>query len=287
MSALINATNNFNPDLIIGDGSFGLVYKANLTVGVTVALKKLSPDAFQGLREFRAEMETLGKVQHPNIVKILGYCVSGSDRVLIYEFIEKGSLDQWLQEEERLPLSWEVRVRIVKGVAHGLAFMHGLETPIVHRDIKASNVLLDNEFEAHIADFGLARMIEGAHSHVSTQAAGTMGYMPPEYLEGYTNATVKADVYSFGVLMFEVATGKRPNWPVMEDGHEIWMLEWAKKRIVENKHFEVIDPSIPGERLGDSEVVQFLRVANECTSEKAKDRPLMLEVVEKLNHLPH
>lgn len=301
MSELILATNNFDPKLIIGDGSFGLVYKATLSNGLTVAVKKLSPDAFQGVREFLAEVETLGKLRHKNIVKILGYCDSGRDRVLIYEFIEKGSLDQWLQdtsaappaaeeeeeEEVRFPLSWRIRVRIVKGVANGLAFMHGLETRIVHRDIKPSNVLLDRDFEAHIADFGLARRIEGAHSHVSTQAAGTMGYMPPEYRAGYTAATVQADIYSFGVLMFEVATGKRPNWSVNEDGHEIWMLEWAKLRISENKYLEVIDPSIPGDELRNHEVAEFLRIADLCTSEKPHHRPLMRQVVEMLSHIPH
>ncbi|KAL9243708.1 hypothetical protein vseg_017564 [Gypsophila vaccaria] len=296
MTKLIEATNNFNPRLIIGDGSFGLVYKAKLSNGVTVALKKLSPDAFQGHREFRAEMETLGKLSHPNIVKMLGYCVSGPDRVLIYEFIEKGSLDEWLQDLPSLPpelsegywispLSWSVRVKIVKGVANGLAFMHELETPIVHRDIKASNVLLDSNFEAHITDFGLARSIEGSHSHVSTQAAGTVGYMPPEYRNGYTAASVKGDVYSFGVLMFEVATGKRPNWPFREDGKELWMVEWAKKRMLENNHVEVIDSSVCRESFRDEEVYRFLKVADLCTSERSKERPMMREVVEMLDSI--
>ncbi|KAH9616031.1 hypothetical protein KSS87_006320 [Heliosperma pusillum] len=294
MAELNEATNNFNPKLIIGDGSFGLVYKAKLANGVTVALKKLSPDAFQGLREFRAEMETLGKLRHRNIVKMLGYCMSGPDHVLIYELIEKGSLDEWLQDLPSMPpelsegywispLSWGLRVKIVKGVANGLAFMHGLDTAIVHRDIKSSNVLLDNKFEAHIADFGLARIIEGSHSHVSTQAAGTMGYMPPEYRNGYTAASVKGDVYSFGVLMFEVASGKRPNWPVRDDGCELWMVEWAKKRISENKHLEVIDTSIPRESLRDEEVSNFMKIAKLCTSEKPKERPLMREVVDMLD----
>ncbi|KAK9757342.1 hypothetical protein RND81_01G156200 [Saponaria officinalis] len=293
MAELVYATDNFNPKLIIGDGSFGLVYKAKLTNGVTVALKKLSPDAFQGHREFRAEMETLGKLRHPNIVKMLGYCVSGRDRVLIYEFIEKGSLDEWLQDLPSLPpelsegywispLSWNLRVKIVKGVADGLAFMHELGTPIVHRDIKASNVLLDNNFEAHITDFGLARSIEGSHSHVSTQAAGTVGYMPPEYRNGYTAASVKGDVYSFGVLMFEVATGKRPNWPVREDGKELWMVEWVKKRMSENNHLEVIDSSVSRDSSRDDEVYSYLKIADLCTSHKPKERPLMREVVEML-----
>lgn len=148
MAELVRATEMFSPDLIIGDGGFGWVYKATLSNGTTVAIKKLSPDAFQGFREFRAEMETLGKLQHPNIVKILGYCASNADRVLVYEFIEKGSLDQWLYESssegmdggaspaqpfERPPLSWDTRVKIVTGVASGLSYLHGLPKPIIHR----------------------------------------------------------------------------------------------------------------------------------------------------------
>ncbi|GMH00774.1 hypothetical protein Nepgr_002613 [Nepenthes gracilis] len=294
MAELIVATDNFNPKGVIGDGSFGFVYKAKLSSngGVVVALKKLDPNAFQGHREFRAEMETLGKLRHRNIVKILGYCVSGTDRILIYEFVEKGSLDRWLyntssSEDNSLilsPLSWETRVKIIRGVADGLAFMHGLETPIVHRDIKASNVLLDSDFEAHIADFGLARRIEGSHSHVSTQMAGTMGYMPPEYKIGFTAATVKADVYSFGTLMFEVASAKRPHWPTTgEDEREVWLVEWAKKRIAGNKAVEIVDGSVPREKLRESEVEEFMRIADMCTREKPKERPAMSDVVEMLN----
>ncbi|XP_057537936.1 leucine-rich repeat receptor protein kinase EMS1 [Amaranthus tricolor] len=293
MPELLKATNGFDPKLIIGDGSSSLVYKAELSSGVTVAVKKLSLDAFQGLREFCAETETLGKLRHPNIIKILGYCVSGSDLLLIYEFIEKGSLDQWLLDtppsfdSNWVPLSWNLRVKIIKGVANGLYFLHGLETHIVHRDIKASNVLLDADFDAHIADFGLARRIEGADSHISTQAAGTMGYMPPEYFGGYTAASVKGDVYSFGVLMFEVATGKRPNWPIKEDGQEIWMLEWAKKRIDENKEFDVLDNSISMNRndLNQDEVCEYFRIANLCTCPQPRERPPMCDVVKMLDHL--
>ncbi|OVA09173.1 Protein kinase domain [Macleaya cordata] len=297
MPELIIATRNFSTDRIIGDGSFGLVYKARLSNGVTVAVKKLSNDAFQGFREFQAEMETLGKnkIRHPNLVRILGYCVSGDDRILIYEFIEKGSLDQWLHDtslsssldENKInirPLSWETRVKIIKGVAKGLVFLHTLETPIIHRDIKASNVLLDSEFEAHIADFGLARRVNAWHSHVSTQVAGTIGYMPPEYKAGVTAATVKADVYSFGTLMIEVATGKRPNLPTkIETGKEVGLVEWARRMLAEGRHFEMIDKSMPREGLREGEIGEFLRIACLCTSEGSKDRPSMEEVVTMLN----
>ncbi|KAI3820855.1 hypothetical protein L1987_08405 [Smallanthus sonchifolius] len=295
MVDLVNATRNFSPDLIVGDGSFGLVYKANLSSGVTVAVKKLSSDAFQGYREFRAEMETLGRIRHDNIVKFFGYCATGSDRILIYEFIEKGSLDQWLYDTSstnndtsglRFPLSWSIRVDIIKGVAKALAFMHNLEKPIIHRDIKASNVLLDGDFKAHIADFGLARTIEGSHLHVSTQVAGTMGYMPPEYIHGATAATVVGDVYSFGILMLEVVTSRRPNWPIKsENGEEIRLVEWAAKMVSQNREIKMLDHGISKEDLKEEEVLEFFEIAMSCTKEQPKLRPTMNEVVKSLNQM--
>ncbi|KAI6689583.1 hypothetical protein NL676_026411 [Syzygium grande] len=295
MDELRKATKNFHPRQIVGDGGFGLVFKARLANGRTVAVKKLEPDAFQGFREFRAEMETLGNLQHPNIVTILGYCSSNSDRVLVYEFIERGSLDQWLYDTtpspengdnsgpKRSPLSWDTRMKIIKGVASGLAYMHGLPTPIIHRDIKASNVLLDAEFEAHIADFGLARMIEASQSHVSTQFAGTMGYMPPEYKEGFTAATVKADVYSFGILMLEIATGRRPNLPVMDKGKEVGLVVWAQNMVAENRQMEMVDPAISRDGLVKARVEACFNIACMCTSELSKERPGMSRVLELLN----
>lgn len=308
MSDLVNATRNFSTDLIIGDGGFGLVYKATLPSGVTVAVKKLGADAFQGYREFRAEMETLGKIRHENIVQFFGYCATGIDRILIYEFIEKGSLDQWLYDMSsannetsslRFPLSWSTRIKIIRGVAKGLAFMHNLDTPIIHRDIKASNVLLDADFEAHIADFGLARRIDGSHSHVSTQVAGTMGYMPPEYFYGAALATVTGDVYSFGTLMFEVATSRRPSWPIIveeeeEDKEEdkekkrtkeIRLVEWATKKVSQNQEMKIVDARMPKEDLKENEVLEFFKIATFCTTEMPKLRPTMNEVVQLLNRI--
>ncbi|CAK7346747.1 unnamed protein product [Dovyalis caffra] len=293
MEELKVSTKNFSTDLIIGDGSFGLVYKAKLYNGATVAIKKLDPDAFQGFREFRAEMETLGKLRHENIVKILGYCVSGLDRVLILELVERGSLDQWIHDTSstnneqfaKFPLPWETRIRVVRGVANGLAYLHGLDTPIIHRDIKASNVLLDSNFGAHIADFGLARRIDASHSHVSTQVAGTMGYMPPEYKEGVTGATIKADVYSFGILMFEIATAERPNLPKVMEEKEVGLIEWVRKMLGQNRHTEMLDCNIPKEGLSEDEVKEYFRIASLCTDEFMRDRPAMSEVVDLLEKL--
>ncbi|XP_030461609.2 putative serine/threonine-protein kinase [Syzygium oleosum] len=299
MEELRNATEDFHPLRIIGDGGFGLVFKARLANGLTVAIKKLEPDAFQGFHEFRAEMEALCKLQHPNIVKILGYCMSNSDRVLVYEFMERGSLDQWLYDTksssensevswskpsvERLPLSWDTRMKIIKGVASGLTFMHGLPTPIIHRDIKASDVLLDADFEVHIADFGLARKIEASQSHVTTQPAGTMGYMPPEYKDGYRRVTVKADVYSFGVLMFEIATGLRPYLPVVDRGEEVELTVWARNMVGENRQMEMVDLAVSRDGLVEARVKECFSIACMCTRERAKDRPGMSRVLELLN----
>nr|GLL18435.1 leucine-rich repeat receptor protein kinase EMS1-like [Ipomoea trifida] len=289
---LARVTRDFSPDLIIGDGSFGLVYRAKLASGVTVAVKKLAPDAFQGLREFHAEMETLGKIQHPNIVKMLGFCIAGSDRILIYEYVAKGSLDQWLYDMSSMGydvagtakcpklLDWETRIKIVQGVARGLAYMHTLYTPIIHRDIKASNILLDAEFGAHIADFGLARLMDRSHSHVSTQVAGTMGYMPPEYIYGCMMATTPGDVYSFGVLMLEIATGRRPNFPFAGgDGYEIRLVEWVTNMVSQKRYMEMIDPNLSRESLPENDVINYFAIATMCVSEDPKVRPTMSDVV--------
>ncbi|KAL1220062.1 Phytosulfokine receptor 1 [Cardamine amara subsp. amara] len=295
MAELIIATKNFSSDLIVGDGSFGFVYRAELSNGVVVAVKKLDPDALQGFREFSAEMETLGQLNHPNIVRILGYCISGQERVLIYEFLEKRSLDYWLHEtadhdggddddddDENGSLTWSRRVSITHDVAKGLAYLHGLAKPIIHRDIKSSNVLLDSDFVAHIADFGLARSMDASMSHVSTQVAGTMGYMPPEYWGGYTAATVKADVYSFGVLMLEMATRRRPNWPVVVDEKEVGLAQWAVMMVGQNRYYEMVDFEVIGSEKG---VEEYFRIACLCIRESTRQRPTMSQVVELLEKL--
>lgn len=295
MPMLATATGNFAADRIVGDGSFGFVYRAEMPDGRTVAVKKLSPDAFHGFREFRAEVETLGRIRHQNLTRILGFCVSGRDRLLIYEFLEKGSLDQWLHETSpsRPPLPWAARLRVIRGVAAGLAFLHGDCKPmIIHRDIKASNVLLDGDFEARIADFGLARRVDSSRSHVSTQVAGTMGYMPPEYRDGLTAATVKADVYSFGILMFEVASGRRPNLPVLVEGKEMALVRWARGLVERGSGLELLDPALMGGEWAaplaaeeEEQVKGFLKVAYRCTSDASRARPYMGEVLILLNQL--
>nr|XP_023881698.1 putative serine/threonine-protein kinase [Quercus suber] len=289
MTELRVATKDFSPEFITGGGRFGIVYKARLSNGVTVAIKRLNPDAFKGFREFWAEMVTLGMLHHPNIVKILGYCMTSSDRLLIYEFFQNGSLDQWLpleQKQDAATLSWGTRIQIVKGVANGLSFLHSLDKPIAHQDIKSRNVLLDSDFQAHITDFGLARGIDNSTSYASTQSADTMGYcyMPPEYKEGLTSATLEADIYSFGILMFEIATGKRPNLPILLDGKEVAIVEWARKMLAQDKHMQMVDTSVLREDgLIEAHVKEYFEIAKMCASEVRRERPTMAKVFQLLN----
>ncbi|XP_074586518.1 leucine-rich repeat receptor protein kinase MSP1-like [Curcuma longa] len=292
MSELVAATRNFAADGIIGDGSFGFVYKARLSSGATVAVKRLSKDAAHGVREFKAEMDTLGRIRHPNLVRMLGFCVAGHDRVLVYEYVKHGSLDQWLHEDddEGRPrsLPWRTRLGIVRGVAAGLTFLHdGCQPAVIHRDIKASNVLLDEGFEARITDFGLARLMEAPRTHVSTQVAGTMGYMAPEYWEGATTATVKGDVYSFGILMLEVATRRRPNLGVRQEGgggrKEMLLANWARAMVEQGRIPEILDSEMGSEDVVESEVRAYLKVAFRCTEESSRNRPTMEDVLADLN----
>uniref|UniRef100_A0A0D9XPH2 Protein kinase domain-containing protein n=1 Tax=Leersia perrieri TaxID=77586 RepID=A0A0D9XPH2_9ORYZ len=297
---LAAATGGFSPENIIGDGSFGFVYRATLPDGARVAVKRLSPTGGAGDREFRAELEVLGSLAHPNLARLLGYCAAGAaDRLLVYELLERGSLDTWLHggDANVAVLTWPARLRVARGVAAALAFLHhGNEPAILHRDIKSGNVLLDEGFEAKLADFGLARIAAGgaAESHLSTQAAGTAGYMAPELRAG-VGASAKADVYSFGVLMIEMVTGRRPNWPVKMNVKgrkevEMEMVKWARENIAMGTALEIVDRQMgiqreEGSEAGqdDDEMRAFLDVARCCTEESRKHRPSMEEVVEMLN----
>lgn len=291
MSDLLTATNDFHKDRIIGYGGFGLVYKAFLPQGKVVAVKKLSMDACQGMREFQAEVEALAGIHHKHLVEILGYCKSGQERLLVYRFVENGSLDEWLHEREdpERVLDWKKRLKIIRGVAAGLSFLHhDIKPHIIHRDIKASNILLDNDFEALITDFGLARQINPQKSHISTQVAGTLGYMPPEYACG-SIATKQADVYSVGMLMMEIATGRRPHLCIKEDSHRRTLWSWVRELMEEKRHMDLVDElireSLNSDQHSEKEVYDFLRIGCLCTSLKAEDRPLMRDVVSMLEAL--
>ncbi|AQK58810.1 Protein kinase superfamily protein [Zea mays] len=297
LADLAAATGGFSPDNIIGDGSFGFVYRAVLPDGAAVAVKRLSGDcdAGAGNREFRAELEVLGSLSHSNLARLLGYCADGRDRILVYELLERGSLDAWLHGGDADDsggtgtLPWPARLRVARGAAAALEFLHhGRRPPVLHRDVKSSNVLLSEGFEAKLADFGLARIIRGspAKSHVSTQAAGTVGYVAPEIWDG-VGATTMADVYSFGVLLIEIVTGKRPSWPIKASigDKEVNLVDWTREKIHAGQAWEILDRRMGIQSQGTEmeEAKGLLEIARRCIDSAAKNRPTMEDVVAMLN----
>ncbi|CAL4924218.1 unnamed protein product [Urochloa decumbens] len=239
---LIEATNGFSAGSLVGSGGFGEVFKATLKDGSRVAIKKLIHLSYQGDREFTAEMETLGKIKHRNLVPLLGYCKIGEERLLVYEYMSNGSLEDALHGRA-LRLPWERRRRVARGAAKGLCFLHHNCIPhIIHRDMKSSNVLLDGGMEARVADFGMARLISALDTHLSVSTlAGTPGYVPPEYYQSF-RCTAKGDVYSLGVVFLELLTGRRPT--DKEDFGDTNLVGWVKMKVREGAGKEVVDPEL-------------------------------------------
>ncbi|XP_059291814.1 serine/threonine-protein kinase BRI1-like 2 [Lycium ferocissimum] len=294
-SQLIEATNGFSAASLIGSGGFGEVFKATLKDGSSVAIKKLIRLSCQGDREFMAEMETLGKIKHKNLVPLLGYCKVGEERLLVYEFMEYGSLEEMLhgktRTHDRRILTWEERKKIARGAAKGLCFLHHNCIPhIIHRDMKSSNVLLDNEMDARVSDFGMARLISALDTHLSVSTlAGTPGYVPPEYYQSF-RCTAKGDVYSFGVVLLELLTGKRPT--DKEDFGDTNLVGWVKMKVREGKSMEVIDQELLSTKGNDEaevvevkEMVRYLEITMQCVEDFASKRPNMLQVVAMLREL--
>ncbi|XP_051145745.1 serine/threonine-protein kinase BRI1-like 2 [Andrographis paniculata] len=297
-SQLIEATNGFSNASMIGSGGFGEVFKATLKDGSSVAIKKLIRLSCQGDREFMAEMETLGKIKHKNLVPLLGYCKVGEERLLVYEFMEYGSLEEMLHGRGRRVLTWEERKKIGRGAAKGLCFLHHNCIPhIIHRDMKSSNVLLDNEMEARVSDFGMARLISALDTHLSVSTlAGTPGYVPPEYYQSF-RCTAKGDVYSFGVILLELLTGKRPT--DKDDFGDTNLVGWVKGKVREGKGMEVIDGDLvraTAEAEGEGaeaeaeagevkEMVRYLEITLQCVDDFPSKRPNMLQVVAMLREL--
>ncbi|GFP90556.1 tyrosine-sulfated glycopeptide receptor 1 [Phtheirospermum japonicum] len=280
--------NNFSgkiPANIIGCGGFGMVFKATLSDGSNVAIKKLSGNTGLMEREFKAEVEALSTAQHKNIVTLLGYCFHDGYRLLIYSYMENGSLDYWLHERPDGPysLNWPARLKIARGASDGVAYMHETCEPhIVHRDLKSSNILLDRDFEAHVADFGLARLIMPYDTHVSTELVGTLGYIPPEYNHSWM-VTLRGDMYSFGVVMLELLTGKRPV-EVFKARMSRDLVMWVQEMRNEGKGDEIFDPILRGKGFQD-EMTRVLDVACMCVSQNPLDRPTIKEVVEWLKNV--
>lgn len=278
---LLKSTNNFSQANIIGCGGFGLVYKADLPNGVKAAIKRLSGDCGQMEREFQAEVEALSRAQHKNLVSLQGYCKHGNDRLLIYSYMENGSLDYWLHErvDEGGSLSWETRLKIAQGAAIGLAYLHK-EPNIVHRDIKTSNILLDERFEAHLADFGLSRLLCPYDTHVTTDLVGTLGYIPPEYSQTLS-ATFRGDVYSFGVVLLELVTGRRPV-EVCKGKNCRDLVSWVFQMKFEKREVEIFESTI-WDKGCEKQLVEVLGVACRCIDKDPRRRPSIDQVVSWLD----
>ncbi|XP_074564050.1 serine/threonine-protein kinase PBL34-like [Curcuma longa] len=287
---LKSATGNFRPDSILGEGGFGYVFKgwieengttpAKPGTGLTVAVKSLKPDALQGHREWVAEINFLGQLHHSNLVKLIGYCIEDDQRLLVYEFMSRGSLENHLFRRA-LPLPWSSRMKIALGAAKGLAFLHSGSDPVIYRDFKTSNVLLDAEYNAKLSDFGLAKAgPQGDKTHVSTRVVGTYGYAAPEYvMTGHL--TSKSDVYSFGVVLLEILTGRRSVDKKRPSGEQN-LVAWARSYLGGRRRlYQIIDPrlefnySIKG-------VQKVAKIAYYCLSKDSKLRPSMEEVVKDL-----
>ncbi|XP_020108723.1 putative serine/threonine-protein kinase [Ananas comosus] len=277
-----SATRNFHPSNYIGRGGFGIVYEGILRDGTQVAIKSLSAESKQGTNEFLTEIDTISNVRHPNLVQLIGCCIEGSYRMLVYEYMDNNSLaNALLGQKKCISLDWSKRATICIGTASGLAFLHEESEPrIVHRDIKASNILLDKDLVPKIGDFGLAKLFPDSITHISTRVAGTTGVnLAPEYaLLG--QLTKKADVYSFGVLLLEIVSGRSSSKSAW--GHDMLVLvEWTWKLREEERLLEIVDPEIVG--YPQEQVLRFIKVALLCTQAPSHQRPSMTQVVDMLS----
>ncbi|VVB07789.1 unnamed protein product [Arabis nemorensis] len=268
------ATNEFSPENKLGQGGFGTVYKGMLANGQEIAVKRLVSGSGQGDTEFRNEVSLLTRLQHKNLVKLLGFCNEGDEEILVYELVPNSSLDHFIfDEEKRLLLTWDVRFRIIEGVARGLVYLHeDSQLKIIHRDLKASNILLDAEMNPKVADFGTARLFDNDETRAETKRiAGTRGYMAPEYLN-YGQISAKSDVYSFGVMLLEMISGRRNN---SFEGEGLPAFAW--KRWVEGKPEIVIDPHLSENPI--NEIIKLIQIGLLCVQENAANRPTMSSVI--------
>ncbi|XP_054811420.1 cold-responsive protein kinase 1-like [Prosopis cineraria] len=279
---LRNATEDFSPANKIGEGGFGSVFKGRLKGGKVAAIKVLSAESKQGVREFLTEIKVISEIEHENLVRLYGCCVEGNHRILVYNYLENNSLAQTLigRRHGNIQFNWRTRSRICIGVARGIAFLHEEVRPhIVHRDIKASNILLDNDLTPKISDFGLAKLIPANMTHVSTRVAGTIGYLAPEYAIG-GKLTRKADVYSFGVLLVEIVSG-RCNTNTQLPIEEQYILERTWDLYERNELVALVDESLNGD-FDAEEACRFLKIGLLCTQDDPKVRPSMSSVVNML-----
>ncbi|XP_057482466.1 proline-rich receptor-like protein kinase PERK9 [Actinidia eriantha] len=278
---LVEATNGFSAQNLLGEGGFGSVYKGYLPDGREVAVKQLKIGGGQGEREFKAEVEIISRIHHRHLVSLVGYCISENQRLLVYDYVPNNTLHFHLHGQDRPVMDWRTRVKIAAGAARGIAYLHEDCHPrVIHRDIKSANILLDNNFEARVSDFGLAKLAFDLNSHITTRVMGTFGYMAPEYASS-GKLTEKSDVFSFGVVLLELITGRKSVDPSQPLGDES-LVEWARpllNQALDTEEFDgLIDPRLEKNYV-DSEMVQMLEVAAACVRHSAAKRPQMGQVV--------
>uniref|UniRef100_A0A0E0DP07 non-specific serine/threonine protein kinase n=1 Tax=Oryza meridionalis TaxID=40149 RepID=A0A0E0DP07_9ORYZ len=273
------ATDNFSYQNIIGEGGYGPVYKGKLPDGRVIAVKQLSETSHQGKSQFVTEVATISAVQHRNLVKLHGCCIDSKTPLLVYEYLENGSMDRAIFGHSSLKLDWATRFDIILGIARGLTYLHEESSVrIVHRDIKASNVLLDTDLTPKISDFGLAKLYDEKKTHVSTRIAGTMGYLAPEYaMRGHLSE--KADVFAFGVLMLETVAGRSNTNNSLEES-KIYLLEWAWGLYEMGQALHVVDPCL--KEFDEKEAFRVICIALLCTQGSPHQRPPMSRVVAML-----
>jgi hypothetical protein len=281
---LYDATGGFKDKWLLGAGGFGTVYKGVLpgpASGAEIAVKKVSHHSRQGMKEFVAEVVSIGHLRHRNLVQLLGYCRRKGELLLVYDYMPNGSLDKYLHDQSKVALSWGQRFRVIKGVASGLLYLHeDWEQVVVHRDIKASNVLLDKEMNGRLGDFGLARLYDHGTDPHTTHVVGTMGYMAPEL--GHTGKASKAsDVFAFGAFMLEVACGRKP---VVQDARDnrLVLVDWVLERWRAGAVTDTVDPRLAGDFVG-SEASLVLRLGLLCSHPLPGARPGMRQVVQYLD----
>ncbi|XP_050145023.1 probable LRR receptor-like serine/threonine-protein kinase At1g56140 isoform X2 [Malus sylvestris] len=274
------AAEDFNPSNKLGEGGYGPVYKGTLSDGRVVALKQLSVASHQGKSQFVSEIATIYAVQHRNLVKLYGCCIEGNHRILVYEYLENKSLDQALFGTSNLHLDWPTRFNILLGTAKGLAYLHEESRPrIVHRDVKASNILLDAELSPKISDFGLAKLYDDEKTHISTKVAGTIGYLAPEYAL-FGHLTEKADVFGFGVVVLEILSG-RPNSYNNLNPEKIYLLEWVWTLHENDQTLGLVDPRLI--EFDETKATRLIKTALMCTQGSPMARPSMSRVVAMLS----
>ncbi|XP_015867127.1 proline-rich receptor-like protein kinase PERK15 isoform X1 [Ziziphus jujuba] len=276
------ATNDFSPDNLLGQGGFGFVYKGVLPNGTAVAIKQLKAGSVQGEPEFWAEVEVVGRVHHRHLVSLVGYCVSSDQRLLVYEFVPNNTLEFQLHGNGRPTMNWPTRMKIALGSARGLAYLHeDCQPKIIHRDIKAANILLEHNFEAKVADFGLAKFCPDPDTHVLTRIMGTVGYIAPEFVRT-GKLTYKSDVYSFGVVLLELISGRRA---ISKDQPNHNIVNWARALLpqaLEKSYFnDLVDPMLQND-YNLSEMARMVACAVACVCHSDPHRPRMGQIVRAL-----